>query len=151
MQNNDLIICTTGHRPERLQQQEKEISEWYAATLASLQPKVCISGMAKGADQIFATAAIDARVDLWCYFPFKKRYYTPQEEWIMDYAVGRKYFFDEYDKRSYFIRDKAMVDDSDIVLAVYDGNPVGGTHITIEYAKQQGKEIIYYPASSAKH
>lgn len=140
-----MIVMTTGHRPQRLQGKEKEISEWYAATLASLQPEVCISGMAMGADQIFAIAVMDTDADLWCYFPYKRKHYHPQEEFILDHAVSRKYFFESYDKRSYYVRDKAMVDDSDVVLAVYDGIPAGGTYATIEYAKSKGKQIIYFP------
>lgn len=54
-------------------------------------------------------------------------------------------YFESYDKRSYYVRDKAMVDDSDVVLAVYDGIPAGGTYATIEYAKSKGKQIIYFP------
>lgn len=35
-----------------------------------------------------------------------------------------------------------MVDNSDILLAVYDGNSKGGTAYTVEYARKQGKQVI---------
>lgn len=140
-----MIVMVTGHRPQRLRGQEKEVSKWYAEMLARLQPEVCISGMATGADQLFAIATMDTDADLWCYFPYKKLHYHPQEEYILDHAVFCKYFYEKYDKASYYVRDKGMVDDSDVVLAVYDGNPVGGTYATIQYAKEKGKTIYYYP------
>lgn len=43
-----MVVMTTGHRPQRLMGQEKEISKWYAEMLARLQSEVCISGMAVG-------------------------------------------------------------------------------------------------------
>lgn len=140
-----MIVMTTGHRPQRLQGKEKEISEWYAATLASLQPEVCISGMAAGADTLFALAAIDAGRILWCYYPYLRPSHDGQEEYIREYASKRWAAFKTFSRESYSIRDKAMVDDSDVVLAVYDGKPAGGTYATIEYAKSKGKQIIYFP------
>ncbi len=45
---------------------------------------------------------------------------------------------------AYFDRDKYMVDNSDIIIAVYDDelSPKGGTQRTLEMAKKKGLEII---------
>jgi uncharacterized phage-like protein YoqJ len=39
-------------------------------------------------------------------------------------------------------RDEAMVDDSDKVLALYNGDTKGGTYHTVTYAKKQNKPVI---------
>ncbi len=39
------------------------------------------------------------------------------------------------------VRNKAMVDNSDLVIAVYDGSG-GGTGNCVAYAQKQGKSII---------
>lgn len=35
-----------------------------------------------------------------------------------------------------------MVDNADLVIAVYDGSSSGGTAYTVDYARKQGKKII---------
>ena len=40
-------------------------------------------------------------------------------------------------------RNKYMVDQSDLVIAVWDGKKVGGTWNTIKYAKSKEKQVIY--------
>lgn len=135
-----MIVMATGHRPFRLKGQEKEIKEWFAKRLAFLHPEVCICGMAEGADMLFATAAMMANIDLWCYFSKKGfEYFKKEQPQFIDYAIAFS-CFDDFNKR-----DRAMVNDSDCVLAVYDGNPRGGTYTTIQYAISQNKQIYYYP------
>ena len=34
-----------------------------------------------------------------------------------------------------------MVDNSDVLIAIYNGEPKGGTAYTVNYAQKQGKEI----------
>ena len=40
-------------------------------------------------------------------------------------------------------RNRYMVDKSDIILAIWNGEKSGGTWNTIEYAQKKGKKIIY--------
>lgn len=137
-------VMVTGHRPQRLQGQEKEISKWFNDKIKELNPSVAVSGMAAGADQIWAMAVLDNYIPLECYIPYKRQFYHPQEEYITGRASAIKFICEEFSKESYTIRDKAMVDNSDIVLAVWDGVKTGGTWNTIKYAREQGKEIYFY-------
>ena len=41
------------------------------------------------------------------------------------------------------LRDRRMIDDCDVLLAVWDGVRVGGTWDAIKYAKEQRKQIIF--------
>ena len=46
-----------------------------------------------------------------------------------------------YDERAIFMRNKYMVDNSDMVLAVYDNIKNGGTYNTLMYARSIGKDV----------
>ena len=37
-----------------------------------------------------------------------------------------------------------MVDNCDLLLAVWDGVEAGGTWLTVNYARKIGKPIVYY-------
>ena len=131
----------TGHRPPRLHGHEDDVKKWFYKKIQELKPDRCICGMAAGADQIWAECVIKAGIPLYCYFPFPQNKMHPALKSLVDKAAEVRYCCDSYNKAAYFIRDKAMVDDSDIVLVVWDGIKGGGTYITMEYAKKQGKEV----------
>ena len=138
-----MILTVTGHRPQRLKGQEKLIKRWAKTQLIHLQPSILYNGMAQGADQIVAIAAKELNIPIICCYPFFKTTFHPIEEWIME---NNNVIFTSsaFSKQSYIIRDKYMVDHSDIVLAVWDGIRQGGTYITREYAIKQGKKVIDY-------
>lgn len=48
----------------------------------------------------------------------------------------------EYDVRKMQLRNKYMVDNSDVVIAVWDGIPKGGTYNCIKYADKSNKSVI---------
>ena len=48
----------------------------------------------------------------------------------------------EYTKGAMFTRNKYLVDNSDLLLAAYDGKP-GGTQMTCEYAKRCGIDVCF--------
>lgn len=138
-----MILTVTGHRPQRLKGQEKLIKKWAEEQLTHLQPSAIYNGMAQGVDQIVAIAAKELNIPIICCYPFPRANYHPIEQWIME---NNKVIFIQpaYSNQSYIIRDKFMVDNSDIVLAVWDGIRQGGTYITREYAIKQGKKIVDY-------
>ena len=45
-----------------------------------------------------------------------------------------------YTKSCMFVRNRYMVENADLLLAAYDGQP-GGTQRTIQYAKQMGIQV----------
>ena len=46
----------------------------------------------------------------------------------------------QYTKSCMFARNRYLVDNADMLLAAYDGQP-GGTEMTIRYAKQMGIQV----------
>ena len=108
-----------------------------------------ISGMALGADTWFAIETLylpEAR--LHCYIPFRgqEHQWQPDEQDefhdLLHEAYKVKYFAKGYSKRAYLERDMAVVDDSDIMIAIWDGVTTGGTQHTVEYARKVGVPLI---------
>lgn len=139
-----MIVMVTGHRLPRLHGRASEVSRWLNDKLKELKPEYVITGMAEGADQIFAHNALALDIPYICVFPHP-RVLRDEEEYLVENAEGVTYYGKDYDRGNYMKRDCYMVDHSDLVLAVWDGTPAGGTFDTAEYAKRKGKEVIYFP------
>ena len=99
--------------------------------------------MAEGTDRIIAIAAKELNIPIVCCYPFPKKYYSPIEEWIIENNQVI-YVSPMYTKNSYFLRDRFIVDQSNIILCVWDGKGGGGTFFTRNYALKKKKKIIDY-------
>lgn len=138
-------ITITGHRPQRIRGQEKEIRNWIREQLQADEYDIAYSGMASGTDQIFAEVTLECGVPLVCWYPFPLKEYHPNQERINMQAVEVKFTASERSEGVYTKRDREMIDASDVVLAVFDGIKEGGTWRAIEYAENIGKQVVYYP------
>ena len=67
----------------------------------------------------------------------KETYHT-----ILAQADSIRYIGQFYFNGCMLKRDQKLVELSSLLLAVYDGQPSGGTAATIRYAREQGKGII---------
>ena len=138
-------IAITGHRPKRLKGQQKEVKKWLSEQLNKYECTEAISGMAQGADQIFAQAAVEKNIPLICCYPYRKNFFHQEEQKILNKAEDIKFISEAYTgNRVYWFRDKHMVDNCDLLLAVWDGIKAGGTWLTINYAQKIGKPVIFY-------
>ena len=141
------IIGITGHRPERLKRQEIEIKLWFEQNFKNFisiyDNVVVISGMARGVDQIAAETALKCGAKLWCYFPYKHEF-KGLEKKLADAASLISYEKENYSRNSYYLRDKRIVNDCDLMMVVYDGKPVGGTYLTYDYANSINRDILLY-------
>ena len=138
-------IAVTGHRPKRLKGQQKEVKRWLSEQLDKYECTEAISGMAQGADQIFAQAAVEKNIPLICCYPYRKNFFHQEEQKILNRAKDIKFISETYTgNRVYWFRDKYMVDNCDLLLAVWEGIKAGGTWLTINYAQKIGKPVIFY-------
>lgn len=96
--------------------------------------------MARGVDQIAATTAIDQGVGVRCYYAFPHKF-SSIEDYVMTRADVIRYEANEYMLNAYFIRDRRIVDDCDVLLVVWDGIKYGGTYYTYKYALEKGKKV----------
>jgi uncharacterized phage-like protein YoqJ len=147
-----MILCGTGHRPEKIGGYNPTV---YAKLvklaekhLLLLKPERVISGMALGWDQALADATNNLKLPLIVAIPFqgqesvwpeasRDKYFS-----ILDKATDVVYVSEPgYSVEKMQTRNRWMVDQSDLILAIWNGSK-GGTYNCIQYAKKQHKEII---------
>lgn len=147
-----MIICGTGHRPNKLGGYSPEVFE-NLKTLAHMylcvatDLKGVISGGALGWDQALAQAALDLRIPTTLALPFpgfedrwpeKSKTFLHAQMHRADKVVFVK--DGPYAGWKMQERNKWMVDNADHVLALWDGS-TGGTSNCVQYAKKVGKPI----------
>lgn len=153
-------ICITGHRPNKLYGYDLSHPKWI-----ELEQKIkkilienncteAISEMALGVDTIFAIAALELRkeghnIRLHCAIPCKNQSgnWSSKDKKLYDCILSKAdevmlVSNEEYTPWLMQKRNKYMVDNSDIVTAVWDGSKSGAANC-IEYAKKNDKKIIY--------
>ena len=141
-------IAVTGHRNKRLRGREVQVATWLGEQIKGLRLGMdrveCLCGGAEGADELFAEVAAfgNLDVDLVFYLPCEGYRYFALEKY-MEKAVRVVNIFKKWTAGGDALRDRRMVDDCDILLAVWDGVRVGGTWDTIKYAQENRKQIIF--------
>ena len=147
-----MILGITGHRPPDLGGYS-EVAFQVLVTLAKekivlLKPRAVIQGMALGWDQAVATACWELNIPYGAYIPFEEQPISwPKESrfrWatLRDHATVERVFGKKYDAELMKVRNMAVVDDSDKMLANYNGYVHSGTGHAVNYAIKQKKEVI---------
>ena len=153
-----LVICAfTGHRPQRLPWGNREedprcaaLKQQMEAVLEQVVDRGCttfLCGMARGCDTYFAEAVLRRGLSLEAVLP------CPEQADLWSEADRLRYrklllncsaihvLEDAYSEGCMLRRNRSMVEMADLLITVYDGTG-GGTGSTVDYAKQQGLEII---------
>lgn len=147
-----MIVAGTGHRPSKLggysQEAFNKLVEIAEVYLMANRPTKVISGGALGWDQALAYAAFINEIPFIAAIPFEgqeilwpdksKKFYNQLLDAATEVVYCSKPGYSAYKMQ---IRNEWMVDNCDIVLAMYDGTK-GGTYNCIEYAKSKNKQII---------
>ena len=160
----DISACAlSGHRPSRFHFGYDESHEDCMKIKATLREQIeflveknvtiYYSGMAMGIDLWAASIVLDlkssnANIHLNAAIPCRTqadRWPLEQQEFyydILDKCGHVTTLYEKYTRSCMFERNRYMVDRSDYLLAVYDGNAKGGTAYTTDYARKKGREII---------
>ncbi|MCQ2455135.1 MAG: DUF1273 domain-containing protein [Clostridia bacterium] len=122
--------------------------------LAESGVNIFFSGMAMGFDIISAEAVLyvralrpDFNIKLIAAIPFENQSAGFGEKWksrydkVLSECDSVVLVSDRYYSGCYFARNKYMVDNSDVVVAYFDGK-TGGTKNTLAYAEKLGRAII---------
>lgn len=157
------ICCCTGHRPKGFPWAYQANIIKTETYLRLLEEKVrraaedgatlFLTGMAQGVDMDFAECVIKLRDR--CHLPVALKAVIPcrnqTEFWskeevqryvsILCRADDSVVLSDEYTPQCMLLRNRFMVDNSDLVIAVFNGIRRGGTWYTMRYAKKQGVRI----------
>ena len=152
--------CFTGHRPQKLGFSEnsikcdelKSILKENIISLIKQGVTHFISGMAIGVDTYAAQIVLELKKEypdiiLECALPCetqaskwrevdRETYFNILEQCDIDTLLQTRYTNDCMMKRNMY-----MVDNSDYIIAVWNGKP-SGTGNTVEYANRKGKKII---------
>ena len=108
-----------------------------------------ISGFAAGADLLFADVVAELKerypITLEAAIPYPGRMKTPDETFqrLIRCCDTVKIHSDSYFKGCYLRRNRYLVDQSQRVIAVYNGRPTGGTAATVRYAKGKDVRVVW--------
>ncbi len=150
-----MILGITGHRPEPNLGGYKIPNPVYdalkleiAKVFQELKPNKIISGMAQGTDQYAVEVAISLGIPFIAALPCNGQdKLWPQEsrnryKELLDKAESYVVVSPgEYTKSCMHKRDQYLVDNSDSVLAVWNGQKFGGTFATVRMAEKANKSI----------
>lgn len=143
-----MIIAGTGHRPPTLGiNYSFEASIPYRKAiknkLLELGAKVVISGMASGFDLWLADEANQLGIPLIAYaLEFQTDTWPTSAQNEYNSIINQASAIEMHPKGQYFVRDEAMVDNCDEVLALWNPSVKrGGTFHTVKYADMKDKVI----------
>lgn len=141
-----MIAAVTGHRPEKIMNWQY-LNHQLAVTMADFNVDILIQGMAAGVDLQSAKIAHNQGVPFWCARPWKG--HKPRKADESNYNNALKFAdkvvdvtdYEDYPGAwVYQKRNEWMVDNSDMLLAFWDGSP-GGTANCVKYAVKQKQKI----------
>jgi hypothetical protein len=130
----------------------------YDAIHSALRPYVQdgLSGLtclARGADQVFARVVLDFGGQVVVVLPsrnYRDKKVKPANRAAFDDLLSKAaevvYLpYDEPGRNAYMAASEELVSRSDLMIAVWDGNPAGGyggTADVVEHARSQGREVL---------
>lgn len=143
------VLALSGRRD--LQGRDQHVELELMRIVNRLNPSVMISGLAVGADSLWANIAIRFGIALWAYVPFPQQAerFTDQQkaEWLSHFnaAARVRMFGTHFDHAYYFDRNDGMAQDSDLLVAVWDREEKtrGGTYYSVHAARGLGKPMIH--------
>ncbi|MGL5441437.1 MAG: SLOG family protein [[Mycobacterium] stephanolepidis] len=153
-----MIVAFTGHRPNKLggygpSPTQDLICDRLRLLLMRLKDScasvVAISGMALGVDQWAAEIALDLKIPLIAAVPFagQEKAWPSASQTIWDSLMRRASRIEivsegGYAKHKMQLRNEWMVDNCDMLIAVWDGTR-GGTANCVAYAERVGRVTCF--------
>ena len=159
---NEVTACFTGHRAQKLpwkfNEKDPRCVEMKENAKAEIEKAIqrgyttFLCGMALGFDMICAEIVLDLKnkyphIKLFGAIPCKNQYARWPHDQVDRYKNlvrqldGIHCSHDEYVEGCMIERNEYMLNNSSLVIALYNGLG-GGTKSTIEKAKKQGKEVV---------
>ncbi len=142
--------CVTGHReiPEnRIDYVKQELQKQVVSAIEEGYTRF-LCGFAEGADLLFAAVVAEEQkkrpeLRLEAAIPYAGRLKTKNQRFheLLLCCSDVKVICEKYTPSCFMQRNRYMIDQSERVLAVYDGRDYGGTYHTINYARSLEKDI----------
>lgn len=153
-----MIYACTGHRPKKLNNEynggpmTENIKSFMRNFLVTRRPEMVISGGALGVDQMWAEVAIELEVPVIMALPFQgfEGVWPPPSqaklERLLNHDLIKEVLYvSEPGWAAWKMqkRNQYMVDNSDLLVAIWDKGP-GGTANCVEYARKKDRQIIHF-------
>ena len=147
-------IAVTGHRPNKLggfdaQEAHRAIRRHMRDLLQKHDNPELISGGALGIDQMWIQVGLYLDLKITAVLPFKGY----NEKWplrsqieyqeLLDQCKEVRYIADEFSMAAYQKRNEWMVDNSDLLVAYWNGSN-GGTANCVQYARNTNRNILIF-------
>ena len=137
-------VCVTGHRPAKLPWKYKKEGPDYDEYIESLA--CCVAEyIDDGYDHLKNEYGLNISLECAIPCPNQTMKWPPSEiaryNNILEKADKITLVNDHYFRACMLVRNDYMVDHSDLVLAIWNGEQTGGTWHTIQYAKVKGKQV----------
>lgn len=150
MEKNN-TCCVTGHRNIPAEQIDRIQELLRREILTAIEDGYThfISGFASGADLLFAKIVVELKeicpITLEAAIPYPGRMKTPDIAFqrLIRCCDVAKIHSHTYFKGCYMRRNRYMVDQSQRVIAVYDGRLCGGTAATVRYARGKDVRVVW--------
>lgn len=148
----NLRIGISGHQ-ELPAQAEDFARRSLVKFLSERKVELGISSLAEGADQLFSRVILEAGVSLKVIVPcadYERAFNTPEAlhgyRELLSSASHVEYLtYGEPSERAFLAAGHSIVDQVDLLVAVWDGRPakgLGGTADIVEYAKTTAKPVF---------
>jgi hypothetical protein len=147
-------IGITGHQRLRDASRWEYVRTELRSAIQEFVPAlVGVTSLAAGADQMFAEIVLSLGGSIECIIPFpgyERTFADDQARGAYFHLLGRaqrRVLLDpgSSDEESFWAAGKRVVDESDCVIAVWDGRPasgLGGTGDVVAYATERGKTVL---------
>lgn len=146
-----MIISVTGHRPDKLGGYDGDINyklmRLFEVYLEHHKSTMVITGMALGWDQAVALACINNNIPFTAAIPFngQESMWPVYSQIVYNTMVGHAAKVvvvskGVYSAKKMQIRNEWMVDNSEQLVAMWDGSR-GGTYNCVQYAEKQLKPV----------
>ncbi len=147
-----MILGVTGHRPSRLamrRSQQPLLTLFAADMLREFGPAKVITGMQCGWDLAVARACVDLKVPFIAAIPWDgfNAEWSAEDRYLFEELLRRceeaHYCYPpgEYNPKKLHGRNKWIVENSNQMLALWDGYDDGGTASCVRYAQKQGRLV----------
>lgn len=142
-----------------------DTAHWVVLAIKKVVTEIAITqgftSLAIGTDQLFANIMVEKAIPFIVVVPctkielsFKSDKDTALFRQLLAQAKGiLRLPFDEPSEEAYFEAGKTVVDKSDLLIAVWDGQPakgLGGTGDVVHYALKNKKEVIHVDLEARK-
>jgi len=152
----------TGYRPQKMpfgfNEADPRCVDFKARLRAAIEELIgqryahFISGGAMGMDTYAAEIVLELKEKYpWIILEMVSPFDAQASHWTAEYQARHARLFSEadittatghaYDRGCMFRRNRYLVDNADLLLAAYDGQP-GGTAMTVDYARKSGIRVF---------